>query len=304
MPDMKPTSGELAILRRHVGVFTPAMIETLLRNIEFVITPELSLFVPTLGPCDYAVSPDHVHPAWSFVYVLSLAGRFELDGRRLDPPARARPWIWALAPGVAHGEERLAGHNSYLAFMIDTPLLARVLAEYGLAPEDLPRHQTLPADEPLFGFLSAFFREGRERHPGRRALLRALALLIAHRMARLLAGLAAAENAGDSLEIHRLAGWLKGRLEERLTVGQIAARLHMSESSLLRFFKRETGKTPMEFVAQLRLEQARILLGTSNASLTEIARQCGFSSSSHFSSAFAGAFGLAPRDYRRRLGGG
>jgi AraC family transcriptional regulator len=301
---MKPTPDELAILHRHVGTFTPPMVKTLLRNIEFVLTPELSLFVPALGPCDYAVTRGHVHPAWSFVYVLSLSGRFELEGRRIVPPVKDRPWIWALAPGVEHGEERFEGHNSYIAFMIDTALFARVLAEYGKPPEDLPRHQSLPADEALYGFLAAFFREGRQRRPGRDDCLRSLATLVAHRMARLLTG---AENETahcDSLEIHRLAGWLKGHLEERLTAAQLAARLHMSESSLLRYFKRETGQTPMEFVAQLRLEQARARLGASGATLTEIARQCGFASSSHFSSAFSAAYGLAPREYRRRLGGG
>ena len=60
---MKPTSEELASLRRHVGDFTPDMVATLLRNIEYVITPEVSLYVPTLGQCDYAVTPGHAHPA-------------------------------------------------------------------------------------------------------------------------------------------------------------------------------------------------------------------------------------------------
>lgn len=300
---MKPTAGELAILRRHVGPFSPAMVGTLLRNIEFAITPELSLYVPALGQCDYAVIRGHVHPAWSFVYVLSLAGRFELEGKRMEPPVRDRPWIWALAPGVEHGEERLEGHNSYIAFMMDTVFFVRVLADYGKTPDDLPRHQALPADETLYGLLASFFREGRQRRAGRDACLRSLATVIAHRMARLLTGAEEEEGFCDGLEIHRLAGWLKGRLEERITVAQLADRLHMSESSLLRYFKRETGRTPMEFVAQLRLEQARALLGSSGGSLTEIARQCGFASSSHFSTAFGAAFGIAPREYRRRLAG-
>ena len=127
VPSMKPTLEDLAILRRHVGDFTPAMVETLLRNIEFVLTPEVSLYVPALGQCDYAVAPGHAHPAWSFVYSLSLSGGYELEGRRVETPDPNRPWIWALAPGVKHGEERLEGHNSYIAFMIDTPLFVRVL---------------------------------------------------------------------------------------------------------------------------------------------------------------------------------
>ena len=297
---MKPTPEELSILRRHVGDLTPAMLKTLLRNIEFVITPEVSLYVPTLGQCDYAVTSGHTHPAWSFVYTLSLHGCYELEGRKVEPPASNRPWIWALAPHVEHGEERLEGHNSYIAFFLDTPLFASVLAEYGMKLAELPRFQTLPADESLYEILTAFFREGRERRPGRESLLRAMAVVIVHRMARILKG-EAAEVGRYCMEIHRLAGWVKGRLEERLTVAQLADFLHMSESSLNRFFKRETGRSPMEYVAQLRLEQARALLGFSSDTLSEVARHCGFGSSSHFSSAFAAAFGITPRDYRKRL---
>ncbi len=298
---MKPTPEELSILRRHVGDFTPAMVETLLRNIEYVITPELSLYVPTLGQCDYAVTSGHTHPAWSFVYSLSLSGGYELEGRRVEPPIHHRPWIWALAPNVKHGEERLEGHNSYIAFFIDTPLFSAVLAEYGLTPTDLPRVQSLTADEPLYEYLTAFFREGRERRPGRAPVLRSLATVIAHRLVRRLIGDMSESSPGDCMEIHRLAGWLKGRLEARITVSQIADFLHMSESSLNRFFKRETGQSPMEFVAQLRLEQARAWLGLGSDSITAVAQRCGFSSSSHFSSAFAAAFGISPRDYRKRL---
>ena len=298
---MKPTPEELSILRRHVGDFTPAMVETLLRNIEFVITPEVSLYVPTLGQCDYAVTPGHTHPAWSFVYTLSLAGRYELEGRKVESPAPNRPWIWALAPHVEHGEERLEGHNSYIAFFIDTPLFSSVLAEYGMTTADLPRFQALPADEPLYELLTTFFREGRERRQGQTTLLRAMAMVIAHRMVRLLKGEDVECGTGDGMEIHRLAGWLKGRLEERITVAQIAEYLHMSASSLNRFFKRETGQSPMEYVAQWRLEQARALLGMGPDSITEVAQRCGFGSSSHFSSAFAAAFGISPRDYRKRI---
>ena len=126
-------------------------------------------------------------------------------------------------------------------------------------------------------------------------------MVIAHRMVRLLKGDVAESCRGDCMEIHRLAGWLKGRLGEHLTVAQMADFLHMSESSLNRFFKRETGQSPMEFAARLRLEQARVLLGTGDDSITEVAQRCGFGSSSHFSSAFAAAFGISPRDYRKRL---
>src|SRR5439155_24913239 len=80
----------------------------------------------------------------------------------------------------------------------------------------------------------------------------------------------------------------------------LAEAVSMSESSFAHLFKATTGVSPLQFLKQLRMEQARrLLLGGSNVS--ETADNVGYSSLSHFISEFKRYFGKSPKAYTQRL---
>ncbi|MFG2563457.1 helix-turn-helix transcriptional regulator [Streptomyces sp. NPDC048496] len=74
----------------------------------------------------------------------------------------------------------------------------------------------------------------------------------------------------------------------------------VSPAHLSRSMRTHYGTTPTEFVRALRLERAAELLCTTRESVTAIAHRCGFSGHSYFSRCFATAYGVPPREYRRR----
>ncbi len=78
----------------------------------------------------------------------------------------------------------------------------------------------------------------------------------------------------------------------------------MSESSLLRHFRRQFGMTPARYSNHIRVQEARRLLVEEPRSIEMIAFQLGFSSTSHFARTFRQITGEAPAEYRarRRLG--
>jgi AraC-like DNA-binding protein len=62
------------------------------------------------------------------------------------------------------------------------------------------------------------------------------------------------------------------------------------------------GLTPSEYLKVCRLQAARRLLSSAalvDRSITEIAFECGFTSSAHFSTEFRKCFGTSPRNFRR-----
>lgn len=73
----------------------------------------------------------------------------------------------------------------------------------------------------------------------------------------------------------------------------------MSPDGFIRAFRRTYGVTPHQYLLSRRLAAAGQLLRTTDRSLTHIAMETGFASSSHFSAAFRGEFGLAPSQYRQ-----
>ena len=62
----------------------------------------------------------------------------------------------------------------------------------------------------------------------------------------------------------------------------------------------ETGETFAAYVRRVRIERARRLLDTSEFDISRIAYQTGFSSQSHFQTAFKEATGYTPREWRMR----
>ena len=72
--------------------------------------------------------------------------------------------------------------------------------------------------------------------------------------------------------------------------------------SLSRFkvkFKEEIGITPAEFISQQKIERAKTLLTTTDASITELAFDLGFSSSNYFCAAFKKQTGISPFQFRK-----
>ena len=80
---------------------------------------------------------------------------------------------------------------------------------------------------------------------------------------------------------------------------RLAARLGLSERTLLRRFKRQTGMTVSTYRAQARLARSLTLL-EAGLEVAEVASQVGYSGTSAFTAAFRRAFGHPPRTLRAR----
>lgn len=81
----------------------------------------------------------------------------------------------------------------------------------------------------------------------------------------------------------------------------LSARAGFSERHLTRVFARELGTTPARFVEEVRVEAARALLESSDASLDVIARRSGLSSAETLRRVFTRAVGCTPHAYRQRF---
>jgi AraC family transcriptional regulator len=78
----------------------------------------------------------------------------------------------------------------------------------------------------------------------------------------------------------------------------IAQRAGVHPVHLTRAFRQCFGCSPGDYVRQRRIDRACVALTESDRSITTIALDAGFSSPSHFATAFRRATGMTPRDYR------
>ncbi len=98
-----------------------------------------------------------------------------------------------------------------------------------------------------------------------------------------------------------IASWIRGHLDEELTVETLAERAHLSPRHFNRKFKLVFGLTPADFVEELRLDEARWLLANADGSMESVAGDIGYRSDDSFRRAFERRFGVGPNEYRRRF---
>lgn len=99
--------------------------------------------------------------------------------------------------------------------------------------------------------------------------------------------------------IDRVIDYARAHLDRPVSLDELAGVAFFSSYYFHRIFTAITGETVNFFTNRLRLEKAARLLKYSGDSLTEIALECGFSSSSVFSRSFKQYFGITPRAYRK-----
>jgi AraC-like DNA-binding protein len=85
------------------------------------------------------------------------------------------------------------------------------------------------------------------------------------------------------------------------SLAELAAPLRLHPNSFCRAFKQSTGLSPHRYLLERRVNRAKEMMKDRKCTLTEIALDCGFSSSSQFSIVFKRITGVLPRNYRLSL---
>jgi len=92
----------------------------------------------------------------------------------------------------------------------------------------------------------------------------------------------------------RVLELIDAALDARLTVEMLSREVGLSVAHFARAFKETMGRAPHQYLLALRLERARRLLETTEASLSDIAQRAGFADQAHFTRLFKRAFGTTP----------
>lgn len=96
--------------------------------------------------------------------------------------------------------------------------------------------------------------------------------------------------------------YLRRHLRQSVTLAELAAASHVSESHLRALFRAQYGCGPLQHLQNMRIELAQKLLPTPYLRIQEIARQCGYEDARYFARLFARATGQSPRAWRVAAG--
>lgn len=93
---------------------------------------------------------------------------------------------------------------------------------------------------------------------------------------------------------------IEERVDENLTLDELARAARLSAFHFLRTFKDLTGVTPHQYVMRTRLRRAAARLMVEREKILDVALGSGFGDVSNFNRAFRAEFGVSPRTYRHR----
>ena len=84
-------------------------------------------------------------------------------------------------------------------------------------------------------------------------------------------------------------------------VNALARGVNMSRSTFSRKIKSITGKTPLDFILEIKMQHACKLLESKNYSISQVADMVGYGDRRYFTTSFKKEIGISPRDYQNGM---
>jgi AraC family transcriptional regulator len=101
--------------------------------------------------------------------------------------------------------------------------------------------------------------------------------------------------------MRRVFYYMRSNLAEAISLATLAKLASLSRFHLIRMFRQVYGETPHQCLTRLRVDEARRRLRRSDAPISNIALDCGFTTHAHFTAAFRQRMGMTPTAYREHV---
>lgn len=95
-----------------------------------------------------------------------------------------------------------------------------------------------------------------------------------------------------------LATWMETQISQRVTRADLVARSGMDATTLTEAFRSVLGRSPVDWLIEARLREARALLRTTREPIAEVGRRVGIPDPFYFSKLFKRRVGVSPQRYR------
>jgi len=106
----------------------------------------------------------------------------------------------------------------------------------------------------------------------------------------------------DNMIINESIKFINISYEQEITIEILANHSNLSKSHFTKLFTDAIQVSPMVYLRTIRLQNAKKMLQTQELTVTEVAQQCSFNSTSYFTKIFKEHFLETPKEFMRRFG--
>src|SRR5258706_4092417 len=104
-----------------------------------------------------------------------------------------------------------------------------------------------------------------------------------------------------SARLRRIKEFVDAKIEDELTLCEMAQAVEVSTAPFSRMFRKSTGETPHQFLLRQRLKRAKMMFRSPDGRVMDVAVACGFKSQQHFAQVFRQVYGVSPTEYRQEF---
>lgn len=252
---------------------------------DYYVRDKFGVFIPILDSADEK-SVNHAHPSYEIII------NFDMDSNKPK-----HYWATIISPNIIHIKNQ--SMHCYSLFIEKEYFEKRFLMYAAEVPVFEGKKFEFCSD--ILKALNTFVFEYSKSMMNSHITLDAQTEIITHWLIRSIFGETLDMRAVSSdYSLARAQHYMEQHYMDNITVEKLANLGYMSKTSFNRRFKKEIGITPIEYLIEIRIKMAKLMLKRKENQMIDIAMRCGFGSSAHFSSCFQKHVGLTPSEYRDR----
>lgn len=243
----------------------------------------------------------HTHPFTELFYVVDGKGEFSIQGQRF--PVKPNDFV-IINPQVEHTE--LSSPDEPLEYIV---LGINGLSFSNLTPVSEGGHpfsffNLRDEQKDILRYLNAMVQEATSQQMSYELVCHnLLEILLIKILRHQHFDLEVGKQSKATKDISFIKHYLETYYHESIQLEDLASMTHLSRFYISHSFKKEIGMSPMEYLIDIRIKESKILLRTTNYSISQVADIVGFTTPTYFSKQFRKSTGISPTDYREQFQG-
>ncbi|WDZ57757.1 helix-turn-helix transcriptional regulator [Paenibacillus polymyxa] len=256
----------------------------------------------------FSMSADHVHQAHEIYYLLA-GERYYYINQRVYALQKG-DLIWISKHDFHRTSNKGSGSHERILINFDEAFVASSTSvtlssdqsHLLLSEKSFLLRPSAEEQRELEHLFQQMLDEYHQEHAYRHMYLQSLLLQLLIRIRRIQSAAPdtiAPERSEQQQRVYSVIEYLHAHYAEKLSLEQLAGHFYISSTYLCRIFKQTTGFTLVEYLQDVRVQQARAYLKETNWKVTAIAEKTGFDSIAHFGRVFKHFTGRTPLQYRK-----
>lgn len=249
---------------------------------------------------DFQEKAHHIHDSYEFTMPLSDMPYVNIENKCYS---FKKDRIMAFNSGQAHGPYKRMLNKRLISLNVDKDALNEIAYSiYGKSNVCFKQGDYVYTND-LKILLNLFIEEFSNTQPGRNLVLKNLGTQIIVHLLRQIDNnmplLISTEYTTAKKNIDKAIEYIRDQYDEKISLEEAAQVAHLTPYHFIKVFKEYTGKTPYEYLMQLKIHKAKELLSSHNLTITEVCFTCGFNNLSNFTTFFKKKTGVTPSEYRK-----